>query len=66
MQIIYKCACMAAEAKVEVRDRIDHEDVITWVNEIAKPALKADHARRSPHCPYLGQKFTHTRSPSTP
>jgi hypothetical protein len=66
MQIIYKCACMAVEAKVEVRERLDYEDVIAWANNIAKPALRADHARRSPHCPYVGQKFTTHMRPLIP
>lgn len=48
--VIYKCACMAREETVDVRERRPDEDVVDWVRDIVGEALAIDHAQRSPLC----------------
>lgn len=48
--IRYKCACMAEEATVQVRERQEGTDIVDWVEGVMGLALAADHKRRSPDC----------------
>lgn len=57
MQVLYKCACMAAEASVEVPERKALEDVVYWVEQVAGRAISDDHRRRSPTCSRVKMEY---------
>lgn len=49
MKILYKCACMPAEAEVEVAERRENEDILDWMHHV-QMAIGVDHRKRSPIC----------------
>lgn len=50
MKICYKCACMAAEAEIEVMGRPAGGDILDWMQGVVQPSISVDHRARSPHC----------------
>lgn len=54
--VLYKCACMSNEGSFEVSAR-GRENVIQWMELFLRPALGADHMRRSPLCRALTVEY---------
>lgn len=50
IEVRYKCACMPAEASIQVPFRNENEDVVQWMQNCLTPAIYLDHRRRSPNC----------------
>ena len=51
IQCKYSCfKCSNQRQPVNVPARTGEEDVVTWLRQVATPALVRDHAARSPHC----------------
>lgn len=54
IEIRYKCACMQDEVGVDVRQRLELEDIVNWVEVTVAAAVSNDHFKRSPRC-FLGK-----------
>lgn len=50
MKILYKCACMGAEAEIDVPFRRAGEDVVDWMQNCVQLAIYLDHRTRAPSC----------------
>lgn len=50
LTVVYKCHCMPSERSVQVRERLENEDVVTWVRNIMGIAIQNDHTQNSPLC----------------
>jgi len=48
--ISYRCACLVEEVTLTVPARLESADVVAWLDEVVRPAITADHRRRSPGC----------------
>lgn len=62
IQIPYKCACMPAEAIVEVRYRNQGEDMLAYM-EIVVGTIGADHRKRSPLCQAQAMEYAKLPAP---
>lgn len=63
MRVLYRCKCMDGEAGVEVRNRIEGEDVVYWVEQVVGAAVGADHRSRSPMCPSSTMEYVKIPAP---
>jgi hypothetical protein len=50
IRLKFKCQCQPEEQFFEVRDRLDSEDVVEWVEDAVRPALGIAHRAVSPTC----------------
>lgn len=49
LDIIYKCRCMPKERTIQVRERLDDEDIIDFMHHVQN-AIGVDHNNLSPRC----------------
>jgi hypothetical protein len=61
IDITYKCRCMSAEATFQVRNRVEGEDIATWMYDVQRK-MGEDHTKRSPLC--LATKVEYAKIPA--
>ena len=61
VDVRYKCRCFAEERTVQVIARHPANVVTAWLNIVVRPALEADHRKRSPLC--MAKTLEYTKLP---
>lgn len=49
IEIKYKCRCLKDEVSFQIRERLDDEDIMRYMNHV-QHAIGVDHNNRSPLC----------------
>ena len=57
VEVGWKCACMATEAKALVPERLPAHNIVAWVQDVMAPRIAAEHRRLSPMCDETTMEF---------
>lgn len=49
IEIRYKCRCLPEEVSFQMRERVQHEEILEFMNHVQQ-AIAVDHNNRSPLC----------------